>query len=67
LDFWFPFKAKLKPTVAKVAETEKRETILLSEDDIAILTYINDGCEASRMVSFQAFWVILTPEMKSSK
>lgn len=54
MEFWFPFLAKLKPTVAKVAETEKRETILLSEDDIAILTYINDGCEASRLVDAES-------------
>lgn len=54
MDFWFPFKAKLKPTVAKVAETEKRESILLSEDDIDILNYINNNCEVSRELEAQS-------------
>lgn len=54
MDFWFPFKAKLKPTAAKVAETEKRESILLSEDDIDILNYINNNCEVSRELDAQS-------------
>lgn len=54
MDFWFPFKTKLKPTVAKSAETEKRETILLSEDDIDILSYINNNCEVSRELDAQS-------------